>query len=679
MTGLTITVIPTGNTLSLTWTASSAPDVVGYRIYRSLTQFGSYITVTNTALTTYNNTGLIDGVTYWYKISAYDEVPNYGLNSTENSGVPSDTVAPPKVTGLTITVVKTGNALNLQWINITGVPDLAVYRVYRSTTPGFPADVTTRLANVSISQNYYNDTNLGAGLIDGTTYYYRVRALDEVNLGTPSDEASGTPHDTVAPSQVTGVQVRVKIEGNKLDVSWTPASGGDVAGYRVWRNITITTYTLVTTRTVNYYNDTGLVDGTRYSYKISAYDEVPNYGTNSTPVSNVPKDTQAPAQVTGVVVLVKPDGNKLDISWNVPADADVAGYRVWRNNTLTTYMLVTTRTVNYYNDTGLQDGTRYLYKISAYDEVPNYGTNSTPVFGVPRDTVAPPQVTGLTITVIPTGNALSLTWTASSAPDVAGYRIYRSLSQFGSYITVTNTALTTYNNTGLTDGVTYWYKISAYDEVPNYGFNSTEKSGVPSDTVAPPKVTGLTIIVVKTGNALNLQWINITGVFDCVSYRVYRSTTSGFPADITTQIASITAQQNWYNDTGLTDGITYYYRVRALDEVPNLGTPSDEASKTPQDTTPPTQVTGVIVLVKIDGNKLDISWNAISGDCMGYRVWRNITATTYTVLTTRTVNYYNDTGLVDGTRYSYKISAYDEVPNYGTFRICLRTRRHQRR
>jgi hypothetical protein len=52
------------------------------------------------------------------------------------------------VTGLTITVVKTGNKLNLTWTPITGVPDLTTYRVYRSTTSGFTPDASTRLANV---------------------------------------------------------------------------------------------------------------------------------------------------------------------------------------------------------------------------------------------------------------------------------------------------------------------------------------------------------------------------------------------------------------------------------------------------------------------------------------------------------------------------------------------------
>jgi len=83
----------------------------------------------------------------------------------------------------------------------------------------------------------------------------------------------------------------------------------------------------------------------------------------------------------------------------------------------------------------------------------------------------------------------------------------------------------------LKDGNTYYYKVSAVDDggpIQNEGMNSTVKSAIPSDTTPPSQVTGVTVIIVPTGNELNIQWNDLSGtVADLAGYRVYRSTTSG--------------------------------------------------------------------------------------------------------------------------------------------------------
>ena len=501
VTGLTISVVATGNSLALSWTASSAGDIAGYRIYRSTTSGGPYIHVTDQITNSYTDTGLTDGVTYYYLISAYDEVPNYGVNSTEKSGIPSDSTPPPKVTDVLITVVPTGNKLNIEWTDLSGtVSDLVGYKIYRSTTPGFTPGIGNYLTNTT--NNYYNDT----GLTDGITYYYRISAYDEVpNEGTASNQQSGTPQDTVAPDQVIGVQVFVKPEGNKLDISWNDV-GGDVAGYKVYRNSTLSSWILLASTTNTYYNDTGLTDGLKYYYKISAYDEVPNYGINSTAVSGIPQDTAPPSQVTGLIVNVNNVGNKLDISWG-DLGGDVVGYYLYRNTSSTQFILIANTSLNYYNDSGLTDGMTYYYKVSAYDEAKNEGQNSSIVSGIPVDNQPPAQITGLTISNPGVGNTLELSWTASSAPDIDHYNIYRSnIGVTGPFILINTTTTNSYTDINLIDGQTYYYKISGVDDggpTQNEGLNSTVKSAIPSDTQAPPKVTGLKVIVVPSGNKLN--------------------------------------------------------------------------------------------------------------------------------------------------------------------------------
>ena len=74
-------------------------------------------------------------------------------------------------------------------------------------------------------------------------------------------------------------------------------------------------------------------------------------------------------------------------------------------------------------------------------------------------------------------HSVDLSWTASSSPYVVGYNIYRRMGTSGSYTKI-NTAVdaaTTYTDTAVTDGDTYYYQTTAV--------NSSNEESVPSSTV----------------------------------------------------------------------------------------------------------------------------------------------------------------------------------------------------
>jgi len=667
VTGVSVVVIPEGNTLNITWIASSASDLQGYAVYRSLTPGftpSSSNNIVNVTTNHYLDTGLTDDITYYYKIRAYDEVPNMGPASDEASGIPHDSVGPEKITGFTIDIIPSGNALNLTW-NPSTAPDIVGYRIYRSTSSGFIPDASNNIANVTT--NYYTDT----GLTDGVTYYYRIKAYDEVpNLGTASDEKSGIPSDTEAPPKITNLIVDNPGTGNTLQLSWVASSAPDLAHYIVYRNGTAVAYP-----TTNSYTDVGLIDGATYVYYITAVDEVPNEGEPSDNQSNIPTDEVPPEKVVNLQITVDPEGEKLSLTWNASSAPDVQGYRIYRSTTsgfvpdaLTNIANVTT---NYYTDTGLTDGITYYYRVRAYDEVPNLGTASDEKSGTPQDTVAPSKVIGVSIAVISTGNQLNITWTASTASDLAGYAIYRSTTS--GFIpspsnNIANVTVNYYLDTGLTDDITYYYRIKAFDEVPNMGTASDQASGTPHDSVPPEAVTGLSITNLRIGNTLKLTW-NPSSASDIDHYNIYRSISSGFVPSPSNLIASTNLTE--YNDTGLTDGITYYYRVIALDEVPNEGNPSSEKAGIPTDETPPDKITNLLVINPHTGNRLKLSWDPSSApDLDSYRVYREtysgFTPNSSNLIATVSNNYYYDTSVVDGITYYYRVTAIDEVPNEGT-------------
>ena len=88
---------------------------------------------------------------------------------------------PAKVTGLTVTRSSSAprTQLNLAW-NANTEPDLNHYNVYRGTVAGFPVTPGTTVPVATPTTNSYMNT----GRTPGTTYYYRVAAVDNAgNIG----------------------------------------------------------------------------------------------------------------------------------------------------------------------------------------------------------------------------------------------------------------------------------------------------------------------------------------------------------------------------------------------------------------------------------------------------------------------------------------------------------------
>ncbi len=96
-------------------------------------------------------------------------------------------------------------------------------------------------------------------------------------------------------------------------------------------------------------------------------------------------------------------------------------------------------------------------------------TGTITVIQVP-DTTPPEAPTGLHVFLVEGGGALRLTWDENTEDDLAGYNIYRSLQNGSGFELINIEGLVTsasYLDTGLTNGTTYYYKITAVDESSN--------------------------------------------------------------------------------------------------------------------------------------------------------------------------------------------------------------------
>jgi len=186
------------------------------------------------------------------------------------------------------------------------------------------------------------------------------------------------------------------------------------------------------------------------------------------------------------------------------------------------------------------------------------GGASLPLFighnGPPTNPPGTP--TGLAAT--PGNSQVSLSWSASAG--AISYNVKRSTISDGPYTTIASGVTTTsYLNTGLNNGTTYYFVISAVNAIGESA-NSSQVIATPQAIVAPNPPTNLNATAPSQKKRINLTWTqsNSGGI---TQNKVYRSTNgSGGPYSL---IATLSPASS-YSNTGLTSGTTYFYVVTAV-------------------------------------------------------------------------------------------------------------------
>ena len=137
-----------------------------------------------------------------------------------------------------------------------------------------------------------------------------------------------------------------------------------------------------------------------------------------------------------------------------------------------------------YADSGLTNGTKYYYVVSAYDSA-GQSANSAEVSATPTAPATPPAVpAGLQAAA---GNAqVSLTWTATTG--ATSYHVKRSTASGTGYTQIAAPSAANYVDTGLMNGTAYFYVVSALNSAGESA-NSAQATATPANVAADVTIT----------------------------------------------------------------------------------------------------------------------------------------------------------------------------------------------
>jgi RHS repeat-associated protein len=318
------------------------------------------ISVTDTSLTAGNYAGI------------RSQASAANTNTFDNFSVinlSASALAPPTTLSAIDKPGDQGGTINLSW-TVSASAGVTQQRIYRGTATTGPYTLIATIADNTTA--FYPDT----GLINGTTYYYVVRAYNGVESAN-SNEANAKPIDNVslaAPTSLTAVDTPAD-QGKSINLSWTLSAGTGIIQQGIYRGtVTGGPYSLVATvsNTINSYTDTGVTNGTTYFYVVRA-DNGSFQSANSNQASAVPIDNIAPLAQTNLAIAdhSSDQGGAIDLSWIVSTSSDVTQQRIYRaiasGGPYTLINTIAGNATSSYTDVGATVNTTYYYVIRAFD------------------------------------------------------------------------------------------------------------------------------------------------------------------------------------------------------------------------------------------------------------------------------------------------------------------------
>jgi len=319
--------------IQLSWDPSQNPTVNGYLILRSLQPSGSFeqiAEINGRAKQTYIDKGqasgfsrygdLEDNTSYFYTIRTRNIV---GIESSDSRVIMATTKGAPLPPTNIQAINRQPQKLPLAWTAATN-PEITGYAIYKAASPEGSFHQIDYV-NGREKQQYIDDGSWDLPLTDDTTYWYRIRSVNVVDVQSV-DSTTVSATTKAAPKGVTGVQAQSGLY-RQIILDWQPSPEPDIQAYEVFRggvenNITTKVRSIKPELTT--YTDNSLDNSRTYWYQIRAIDKDGLKGERSEIIQATTK--HPPVQPMRLKATV--NKTVIKVSWKTNPEKDIDHYEI---------------------------------------------------------------------------------------------------------------------------------------------------------------------------------------------------------------------------------------------------------------------------------------------------------------------------------------------------------------
>jgi len=472
------------------------------------------------------------------------------------------------------------------------------------------------------------------------------------------------------PGKPEGLQARGGSQ--KVVLTWQPNKESNLCGYKVFRGTTsVGPFSKVASVTKNTFTDAELENNRTYYYKVQAFNEE---GRESLPSTVIAAET-APSPCSPIILDATPLVASIRIRWTTnPQKGDegteAKGFKIYRTTEPEgKYLMVGIVSVESedqsqlrlkqlaYEDSGLADGEKYYYRLTAFNKKGIESDFSGTLEGSTINRPAGLQAVGDMI------REIHLQWHPTSFSEAKGYRLYRNTSPEGTFERIAELEGPRRDSyvdaQNLTDATTYYYRLTVYD---NEG-KETSLSEIASTTTRgkPPTPEGLTAksALVKE---VQLSW-KARPEKEVEGYFIFWNDAGSGEFK---QIGKVKGREKTaFLDEGdrnrpLEDNATYYYMVTSYNKVDVTSVPSAIVSATTKPR--PRAPTGLSAKGGLPA-KIVLTWNPNpESDIKYYHLHRKQGGDRFKEVEKLPPDksLYEDVKLDHGATYLYRLQAEDE-------------------
>lgn len=454
------------NTVRLAWSNGQGADRV--EIYRSESpdQYGEVYAQAPIEDGSYTDNDVTVGATYYYWVCP--TVQNSANVTVSGNMTGYKMIEIPFLTQNT--VLESAQALSDTEVTLSWKENAQAdgYYVYRSDAAGTDGTLLTAVTGKDILS--YRDTGLNAGNV----YYYSIAAYAEENGEKHVGKVSAQKGVRTLPAK-TEIGESVTLSDTGAEIAWKQTAGAD--GYIIERRVGEGAYeqlTDITGSSIAVYEDTAVLSGNTYTYRIKAYNKALD---GSLQYGQVSDEKQVAVTVGAVNNLTAVYNNGIvEISWDRIARAKAYSLYVKQNSGAYTKLGTVTENSYFYKEA--KAGNIYTFKVVVVTQT----DAETPQESVCELILYPETVSVSMISAV-SEKKLCISWNGT---DGIAYDIYRGEKDTEEFMLLCADYMgDSYEDEDIITGKTYYYKVVACenglksnlsDTVSKSGFSKPDKA-----------------------------------------------------------------------------------------------------------------------------------------------------------------------------------------------------------